>query len=52
MRSAGAASPPTARAKRCSGLAFMRMGENSREVTTGLDAAMEDVTEGPARGVT
>ena len=30
------------------GLAFMRMGENSREVTMALDRAMEDVQEGPA----
>ena len=28
------------------GLAFMRMGENSREVTKGLDEAMEDVRRG------
>jgi len=34
------------------GLAFMRMGENSREVTMALDKAMEDVRKTLPRGVT
>ncbi|GIW86320.1 MAG: cation transporter [Isosphaeraceae bacterium] len=33
------------------GLAFMRMGENSREVTMGLDKAMEDVRSALPKGV-
>ena len=33
------------------GLAFMRMGENSREVTTGLHAAMADVRAALPKGV-
>ncbi len=34
------------------GLAFMRMGENSRDVTHGLDAAMADVRRALPEGVT
>ncbi len=34
------------------GLAFMRMGENSREVTGGLNAAMADVRAALPKGVT
>ena len=33
------------------GLAFMRMGENSREVTNGLNAAMADVRAALPKGV-
>jgi cobalt-zinc-cadmium resistance protein CzcA len=33
------------------GLAFMRMGENSREVTRALDAAMRDIRRALPRGV-
>lgn len=33
------------------GLAFMRMGENSRDVTNALDAAMDDVRRGLPPGV-
>ena len=47
-RSAAAASPPTARARSVLGLAFMLMGENSREVTMALDAALDDVKQDPA----